>query len=194
MPPREFPPWERASTAGFAGGASTGRGSGRTGRSESVCGPSRVGTAAPARACGGPAIGQNHGRGRSSTRLRRGGKKVRGGRKRHLPVDTEGLASKAKVHSGAKVVPDQDGISRLPLEPASEEMSRPKHHRLDAPDTRAGAGGGPRRFWARASRSCASHRSRFQRRSRRSGPRDGPKREEPAPVSGAARRWLSYRL
>jgi hypothetical protein len=55
---------------------------------------------------------------------------VRGGRKRHLLVVTEGLVSKAKVHSAK--VPDQDGISRLLLESASEEMSRLKHLWLDA--------------------------------------------------------------
>ena len=55
---------------------------------------------------------------------------MRGGRKRHLLVVTEGLVSKAKVHSAK--VPDQDGISRLLLESASEEMSRLKHLWLDA--------------------------------------------------------------
>jgi putative transposase len=37
-----------------------------------------------------------------------GGKKKVRGRKRHLLVDTEGLVTKAKVHSAK--VPDKDGL------------------------------------------------------------------------------------
>jgi hypothetical protein len=44
------------------------------------------------------------------------------------------------------------------------------------PATRAGASGGPRRFWARASRSCASRRSRPRRRWPRGGRRNEPRR------------------
>jgi putative transposase len=51
------------------------------------------------------------------------------GRKRHLLVDTEGLIIKVKVHSAK--VPDQDGL-RLLLESALTEISRLKHHWLDA--------------------------------------------------------------
>ena len=68
-----------------------------------------------------------------------GNKKVRG-RKRHLLVDTEGLVLKAKVHSAK--VPDQDGL-RLLLQSARTGLSRLKHLWL-TPDTRAGAGNGPR--------------------------------------------------
>jgi len=58
-----------------------------------------------------------------------GGKKVRGRRKRHLLVDTEGLILKAKVHSAK--VPDQDGLKLL-LESARAEVSHLKHLWLDA--------------------------------------------------------------
>ncbi len=57
-----------------------------------------------------------------------GGKKVRA-RKRHLLVDTEGLALKAKVHSAK--VPDQDGL-RLLLESARGGVPRLSHLWLDA--------------------------------------------------------------
>ncbi len=57
-----------------------------------------------------------------------GGKKVRG-RKRHLPVDTEGLVLKAKVHS-AKTM-DHEGIKAL-LRHADEAFPRLKHLWLDA--------------------------------------------------------------
>ncbi len=73
-----------------------------------------------------------------------GNKKVRG-RKRHLLVDTEGLVLKAKVHSAK--VPDQDGLRLL-------YWSRPRagFRALSTcgwtQDTKEGAEGGPRRFWA----------------------------------------------
>jgi putative transposase len=57
-----------------------------------------------------------------------GGKKVKG-RKRHLLVDTEGLALKAKVHV-ANVV-DQEGIKAL-LDSAKELFPRLSHLWLDA--------------------------------------------------------------
>jgi len=57
-----------------------------------------------------------------------GGKKVRG-RKRHLPVDTEGLVVEAKIHSAK--VPDQDGIRRL-LEPARSRLPRLSYLWVDA--------------------------------------------------------------
>jgi putative transposase len=56
-----------------------------------------------------------------------GDKKVRG-RKRHLPVDTEGLVLKAKVHSAK--VPDQDGLTLL-LKSAGPEISSVKHMWVD---------------------------------------------------------------
>jgi putative transposase len=68
-------------------------------------------------------------------------KKVEG-RKRHLLVDTEGLVLKAKVHS-AKVA-DEDGI-RLLLESARERLERLFLTCGSMPDTKGGAGGGPRR-------------------------------------------------
>ena len=57
-----------------------------------------------------------------------GGKEVRG-RKRHLPVDTEGLVVKAKVHSAKD--PDQDVI-RLLLDSAHTEVPRLSHLCVDA--------------------------------------------------------------
>jgi putative transposase len=73
-------------------------------------------------------VGQDKRGRRRSTRLRRGGKKVRG-RKRHLLVDTEGLVLKAKVHSAK--VPDQDGIKLL-LKTAREIFPRLSHLWVDA--------------------------------------------------------------
>jgi putative transposase len=58
-----------------------------------------------------------------------GGKKVRGRKKRHLLVDTEGLVLGAKVHSAK--VHDEDGIKLL-LESARIELSRLKHLWVDA--------------------------------------------------------------
>jgi putative transposase len=55
-------------------------------------------------------------------------KKV-GGRKRHLPVDTQGLVLEARVHSAG--VPDQDGI-RLLLEQAQGCFARLSHLWADA--------------------------------------------------------------
>jgi putative transposase len=57
-----------------------------------------------------------------------GGKKVRG-RKRHLLVDTEGLALKAKVHSAK--VPDQDGIKLL-LDGVRDHLTRLSQLWVDA--------------------------------------------------------------
>ena len=56
-------------------------------------------------------------------------KKVRGRKRHHLLVDTEGLVLKAKVHSAK--VPEQDGL-RLLLESARSGLSRLKHLWLDA--------------------------------------------------------------
>jgi len=105
-----------------------------------------------------------------------GGKKVRG-RKRHLLVDTEGLVVKAKVHSAK--VPDQDGLKLL-LEPARTGVSRLKHLWLDA----GYEGRGQR--WAEEVLGLSvevvrkppkpTPRSRHQRRWRRSGRRNGPKK------------------
>jgi putative transposase len=57
-----------------------------------------------------------------------GGKKVKG-RKRHILVDTEGFALKAKVHS-AKVM-DHEGIKTL-LHRAQERFPRLRHVWVDA--------------------------------------------------------------
>jgi hypothetical protein len=57
-----------------------------------------------------------------------GGKKVRG-RKRHVPVDTDGLVVEVHVHSAK--VRDQDGIRRL-LEPARSRLPRLAHAWIDA--------------------------------------------------------------
>ena len=58
-----------------------------------------------------------------------GGKKVRGRKRHHLLVDTEGLVLKVKVHSAK--VPDRDGL-RVLVEGAREEVSSLKHLWLDA--------------------------------------------------------------
>ena len=52
------------------------------------------------------------------------------GRKRHLLVDTEGLVLEARVHSAK--VPDQDGISRLLLDPVRDRLLRLSHLWVDA--------------------------------------------------------------
>jgi transposase len=57
-----------------------------------------------------------------------GGKKLHG-RKKHLPVDTEGLILSAKVHSAK--IPEQDGLKML-LESARAGVSHLKHLWLDA--------------------------------------------------------------
>ena len=59
------------------------------------------------------------------------GKKVKG-RKRHLPVDTQGLVMRAKVHAAS--VFERDGIKPL-MELASERFPRLSHLWLDAPGT-----------------------------------------------------------
>jgi transposase len=58
-----------------------------------------------------------------------GGKKVKGRRKRHLLVDTQGLVLKAKVHAAS--IMDFEGIKML-LRQADEEFPRLKHLWLDS--------------------------------------------------------------
>ena len=73
-----------------------------------------------------------------------GNKKVRG-KKRHLPVDTEGLVLKAKVHS-AKVPYPRTGLGSYSSRHGA--VSRALSTCGWTPDTREGVGDGPRRRWA----------------------------------------------
>ena len=58
------------------------------------------------------------------------GKKVKGRKKRHLLVDTEGFVLNVKVHS-AKIMDHEEGIKPL-LERSAEQFSRLKHLWLDS--------------------------------------------------------------
>jgi putative transposase len=100
----------RASTTTSAYGVSTG-----PGRSSTLCHPSappgspRTGSSTQ-RGHRRFAVGEEHGRGRGSARLRRGQADLKG-RKRHILVDTEGFLLAVKVH--AANVFDRDGIKLL---------------------------------------------------------------------------------
>ncbi len=75
------------------------------------------------------------------------GKKVKGRKRHHLLVDTEGLVLKAKVHTAA--VFDRDGIKPL-MELVKDRFPCLSHLWLDAGynGARGRVGTGPRRRWA----------------------------------------------
>ena len=74
-------------------------------------------------------MSQDHGSGRQRARLR---PRQEGRREKapYLLVDTEGLVLEARVHNAK--VPDEEGVSRLLLDPARDRLGHLSHLWVDA--------------------------------------------------------------
>ena len=74
-------------------------------------------------------MSQDHGSGRQRARLR---PRQKGRREKapYLLVDTEGLVLEARVHNAK--VPDEEGVSRLLLDPARDRLGHLSHLWVDA--------------------------------------------------------------